>query len=173
MGLTMYLTRKYLISKRYGEEIKGSVEVYINGELTSIALNRLGHISEEVVCWRKANAIHGWFIDNVQDKQDDHKVHQVDSCKLRQLLELCKKVLSKAHIKTTDGRRKIGNVKEISRLLPTIYGSYYGDTDYADAYIADLEYTIRELSAVLQEDEEFHRFGIATFYEYLATGDDD
>ena len=43
----------------------------------------------EVAYWRKANAIHGWFVDNIQDGVDDQNEYYVSKEKLEELLPVC------------------------------------------------------------------------------------
>lgn len=67
MGLDMYLkANRYLAD--YDEE-----EVEIQNQIGNIPnINNAGlkvkNISCEAAYWRKANAIHKWFVDNVQKK---------------------------------------------------------------------------------------------------------
>jgi hypothetical protein len=42
-------------------------------------------VIEEVMYWRKANQIHKWFVDNVQDGVDDCKEYWVSEEKLQEL----------------------------------------------------------------------------------------
>ena len=52
-------------------------------------------ISEEVGYWRKANAIHAWFVDHVQDSIDDCDYHhEVTKEILEELRDTCIKVVT-------------------------------------------------------------------------------
>ena len=42
----------------------------------------------KVAYWRKANAIHGWFVDNIQDGVDDQNEYYVSKEKLEELKKL-------------------------------------------------------------------------------------
>lgn len=50
---------------------------------------------EEVGYWRKANAIHKWFVENVQNGEDDCGRYEVSKEQLEELLDVCKEVLDK------------------------------------------------------------------------------
>lgn len=131
-------------------------------------------IYKEVACWRKANAIHKWFVDNIQDGNDDCGVYEVSEEQLRELLELCKIVAG--HSELVDGKIKNGykidknfneipimedgkyikNPKIASSLLPTTRGCFFGSTDYDQWYYADIEKTIYYLEDILRETNFEH-----------------
>ena len=50
-------------------------------------------ISINVGYWRKANAIHGWFVNECQEGVDECQKSYVPRDKLQELMELCKEVL--------------------------------------------------------------------------------
>ena len=81
--------------------------------------------------WRKANQIHAWFVDNVQEGEDDCKEYRVSVDQLRDLVELCKKVL--AHRDRAE------------ELLPTQAGFFFGGTAIDEYYFGDLMDTIDKL----------------------------
>lgn len=86
-------------------------------------------IKEEVGYWRKANAIHKWFVENVQDGIDDCDYHrEVTKEDLEELLDICHKVLC--------------NHGLAKSLLPTESGFFFGSTQYDDWYRDDLKKTI-------------------------------
>ena len=64
MGLDMYLSAKrYLWSEeREGVKVSG-VDIPAPLELCEVRCR--------AAYWRKANQIHGWFVKNVQDDEDD------------------------------------------------------------------------------------------------------
>lgn len=89
--------------------------------------------------WRKANAIHRWFVDNFADGHDDCRSIYVTGEHLLDLVETCKKVL-KDHTKAEE-------------LLPTQDGFFFGNTEYDDWYLDELENTIDQLKDVKPDDE--------------------
>lgn len=104
--------------------------------------HKYGHkmIMQQVANWRKANAIHEWFVENIQDGEDDCRYHrEVTESDLEKLLETCKAVL-----------KDIGKAEE---LLPTQSGFFFGSTDYDQWYFDDIKYTIEQIEQVLKETD--------------------
>ena len=65
-------------------------------------------IMKQVGYWRKANEIHNWFVENVQDGEDDCEYHNECTRKiLEDLLHTCKIVLDSCD--TTYGKIYIGD----------------------------------------------------------------
>lgn len=54
------------------------------------------HYLKNVGYWRKAKAIHNWFVENVQDGKDDCSYYEVSKSKLIELRNLCQLVLDTA-----------------------------------------------------------------------------
>ena len=127
-------------------------------------------IFEEVGYWRKANAIHKWFVDNIQDGEDDCGYYEVAPEQLEELLNICKLIKQKCVLKKgkiTNGYR-IENGKEVpimedgeyienpevaAEYLPTQSGFFFGNTDYDQWYMKDIESTIEILTKVLEETD--------------------
>jgi hypothetical protein len=120
---------------------------------------------EEVGYWRKANAIHKWFVDNVQDGDDDCGYYEVTKEQLEELLNICNTIKDKTQIESgwvKNGERfengmwcpiyEEGEVMvnpEIAEdLLPTQEGFFFGGTDYDQYYMDDIESTIDILTKV-------------------------
>jgi hypothetical protein len=172
MGLDMYLTRKTYIGGNYEHRnVKGSIDISINGKKLNLDLSKLSEVTEQVGYWRKANAIHKWFVDNVQGGADDCREYHVSQEQLQTLLDLCKKVKKVAKLKKgaiTNGRTIIGgawvpiaeegkeivNAEKIHDLLPTSSGFFFGSTDYDEYYMQDIDSTIEILDRVIKESEE-------------------
>ena len=132
--------------------------------------HKYGHycIIEQVGYWRKANQIHNWFIEHVQDGEDDCCYHnEVTKEVLEELLDTCEVVLAScelvpAKIKngyTYNENGRVYNyvdgmiVKDPSvaeRLLPSCSGFFFGGTDYDEYYINDIKYTIDIVTKVLE-----------------------
>ena len=105
MGLDMYLYRKtYVKNWRHMQpEQLHHIEIK-RGEFIrqDIKPERIAYIIEEVAYWRKANQIHKWFVDNVQDGVDECQESSVEREKLGELVALCKKVIENAEL--VDGK---------------------------------------------------------------------
>lgn len=115
----MFLTAKYYIWKdndKIGKAIKKVVPI-------NLPINELSY---KAMYWRKANMIHNWFVENVQD-DDDCKPYYVSSEQLHELYDLVCKVLDD-HSKAKE-------------LLPTKGGFFFGGIGYDDYYFVCLEYT--------------------------------
>ncbi|MBW6469642.1 MAG: hypothetical protein K0A90_00290, partial [Methanosarcinaceae archaeon] len=70
MGLDMYLkASKFFINN--DNELKDKLKKLIKINLEPIK------ITFNVMCWRKSNAIHKWFVNNVQSGVDDCKDYNV------------------------------------------------------------------------------------------------
>ena len=134
--------------------------------------HKYGHmmIEEEVASWRKANHIHRWFVENVQDDVDDCDIYEVSKEQLEDLLSICKLVKEKCDLNEgiiTNGYRYengekipmfemgeyIANPAVAQEYLPTTSGFFFGSTDYDQWYMRDVEYTIEVLEKVLKETD--------------------
>lgn len=126
-----------------------------------------------VAYWRKANAIHNWFVENIQNGVDDCGTYEVTKEKLEELLHTCTVV--KCHSKLVDGKIKNGQMfngeiwediiedgKYIEdpsvamELLPTTSGFFFGETDYNEWYLNGIIYTIDALRSILRETDFEH-----------------
>ena len=184
MGLDMYLIRKKYVGAKYDwRKVTGKVEIEIDGKKLPIEFNRIEYITEDACYWRKANAIHKWFVDNVQDGNDDCGTYWVSRVQLQELLDKCKQVKEKAIIKK--GKIKNGqklengkwvdimedgeyieNADEINDILPTTDGFFFGSTDYDEYYIQDIDYTIERLEQILKEEKELDELKLSSEFEY-------
>ena len=134
MGLDMYLyARKYegccswkddYATKKVGfypEELKQFAEEVDNRSvLSKYTMYKVGY-------WRKANAIHSWFVDKCGDGVDECQEIYVSEADLEELLENVNDVLE--HHDNADS------------VLPTQSGFFFGSTNYDEWYFKDLEYT--------------------------------
>jgi hypothetical protein len=146
MGLDMYLERKTYVQS-FRDDEKYQVTVTKNGKPTSIDPDRVTYITEEVGYWRKANHIHKWFVNHVQEGNDDCGTYYVSEDKMRELLTLCKTVLDNP-------------TKQTKELLPTSSGFFFGSTEYDEGYLQDLENTVSILEKCLSLPKEDR----STFY---------
>ena len=122
----------------------------------------------ELAYWRKANAIHKWFVDKVQDGNDDCGEYKVSKEQLQDLLNTCTEVLERIqteegdvleYTQWQDGKetnhyikaRVITNPEICEELLPTASGFFFGGTEYDEYYIAQIEDTIDQLNKIAEE----------------------
>lgn len=94
-------------------------------------------ICVEVGYWRKANAIHKWFVDNCQDGIDDCRDSYVSASQLEELCDTCERVLSDHTL--------------AEELLPSESGFFFGSTEYDEYYYNDLKYTVELINRVLDK----------------------
>lgn len=171
MGLDMYLTKKVYIGANYEyNNITGVIDLKKEGQPVQINLNKVTQIVEEVGYWRKANQIHQWFVDNVQEGVDNCSEFYVSINQLEELLKLCKEVKEKSilvdgdiHNGTSSKNgvttqliekgKIIQNASEIADLLPVSGGFFFGSENYDEYYMNDIDHTIEMLEEVLKENE--------------------
>jgi hypothetical protein len=101
-----------------------------------------------VAYWRKANAIHGWFVENVQEGTDECQEAYVSREQLGDLLNVVKTVLA--------------DRSKAPELLPTKSGFFFGGNQYDEWYFNGLEYTRDRLVAILNPHDE--RYEHLDFY---------
>lgn len=117
MGLDMYL------NKCYSKYRKGDGTFSTNWDDCKIDMygrsNRVT-FTEMVGYWRKANHIHKWFVDNVQEGEDDWKEYYVSINKLRELRDTCFDIISKLH--GTEIRVPKKDVNDFKKAITKFYG---------------------------------------------------
>jgi hypothetical protein len=145
MGLDMYLSGKRYISGYMDEADKERAEAIqeqfpeLKGRDRSGADSCVKEVRIEAGYWRKANAIHQWFVDNVQGGEDECKPHYVSREQLIKLKQLCEEVLA--------------NRDRAATLLPSASGFFFGSTDYDQYYYDDLETTVQIVNDCLELPE--------------------
>jgi len=135
MGLDMYLYAEEFASENY---FKPDVYKTLTKEVP-FAKGSLS-LKVEVGYWRKANAVHQWFVENVQGGEDVCKEHHVPREKLQELLDICKLI-------------ELDNSSAPS-LLPTQEGFFFGSYNYDEWYFDAIKDTIKQIESVLKEVPE-------------------
>lgn len=155
MGLDMYLSaRKYVSDYNYEQ---GKTKEEFDSILDTVGLTR-GQVSEDspsivvnvnIAYWRKANAIHNWFIDNVAGGEDDCEPFYVSREELQELHQTLLKVIA---LKGNTTESVDPTVEEtIEELLPTQSGFFFGGADYDDWYWENVEWTEKRLATILDD----------------------
>ena len=90
-------------------------------------------VSFDLLTLRKANAIHNWFVKNVQEGNDNCETYWVSEENLKELKDLCGKAL-------------FGDYDS----MPTTSGFFFGDTNYGEWYEQGLRDTINGIDAALK-----------------------
>lgn len=163
MGLDMNLTRRTMIYANWEQPDSVKCIVTINNKNIPIDSNAVSSIVEHCAYWRKANAIHHWFVQNVQDGNDDCGDYYVSNDKLKELLQVCKEVMTYKEAVLAGNEGAQDTVEE---LLPTQPGFFFGITDYTEHYFNDIEYTIDELFKILKENKERSEISEQPIYMY-------
>lgn len=147
MGLDMYLKRyEYISTLDYDDDTKAhkrvkKFKVNIKKELDDGTTKDIEYevdtptsgieLEIPVAYWRKANAIHRWFLENTGQEEDKCQKIYIGGNQLQELVKLCEEVLAD-HSKAEE-------------LLPTQEGFFFGPTEYGDWYFEDLANTVKQL----------------------------
>lgn len=146
MGLDMYLYAKTYMSP-FGEESKDAkIIAELSGldklaerthtsladpEQTGVCVN----VSVEMMYWRKANQIHAWFVENIQNGNDDCGTYYVDEGALIDLKNTCD------HI--------IAHPNDAMKMLPPSSGFFFGSSVIDEWYMEQIVYTSKRISEIL------------------------
>jgi hypothetical protein len=165
MGLDMYLyANKYIYEKNI-DQIKELAET---NNLPNPKLSSSIHVRQLVGYWRKANAIHGWFVD-LDNGNDECQEIYVGKEQLEQLRQDCIVALA-----NPDRNYQIENPKVLYQLmdylnsletpidqatytnpLPPVDGFFFGGNELSEYYFEQLEYTIDLITNLLELDDNF------------------
>ena len=138
MGLDMYFTaRRTFWNYKDGDEEKAKQVQALFPELPKdFDIETSGtQVSVNFGYWRKANAIHNWFVKNVQGGKDDCQESWLSPDDMLKLLDTVNKVLRDTTLAPD--------------LLPTADGFFFGGTEYSEWYWRDIEYTKKLLEKAL------------------------
>ncbi len=120
MGLDMYLVAKQYVPLGADERTQKILKTVLDTDY------EIGHVELKIGYWRKANHIHKWFVDNVQEGVDDCGEYYVTREKLRELLNAVDQALKSDHPEN---------------ILPTQSGFFFGGTEYDGYYKQSLQHT--------------------------------
>ena len=176
MGLDMYLEARtssridysnYDESKKSAFEAKREVFPFASEATDCHPIEQVGIVAY----WRKANAIHRWFVENVQDGVDNCQSFYVSVEQLRALLDAVDLILA-----TVDRGQPVTqtgmfgpyeshpdvtfDTRLAQDLLPSQEGFFFGSTDYDRWYVLDLQTTHDQLSAIVNHPD------VDNFYFY-------
>lgn len=171
MGLDMYLKAELYLWGSDEDKKKEIQKMFPEIEQGDGFTNGV-EIKFGVGYWRKANAIHQWFVDNCQGGNDDCNYHYVDPEQLKELKSICEEILNKSIIKKgkvkngasyQNGEMKenyedgeyIENPEIAESLLPTQQGFFFGGYDYDQWYVEDLKKTIKIIDYALSLPDKY------------------
>lgn len=142
MGLDMYLSRKTYVQNWPNDKPEDRIEIKLSGNTKGIDPEKITYVMEEVGYWRKANAIHGWIVNNCADGEDNCQEIYMSKEKLEELYKLCCFVL---------GNKGTDNEKVVAlKNLPPTSGFFFGSTEIDEWYWKNIEDTINVLSKTLR-----------------------
>lgn len=134
MGLDMYLS-----AKRYMWYNETELKDQVGDPLALPEGIQVEGVTVKAAYWRKANQIHLWFVNNVQEGKDDCGAYYVSRNQLLELIGLCKQIQA--------------DEKRAEELLPSRSGFFFGSTEYDEYYMHDINSTVIQLERALTLDE--------------------
>lgn len=150
MGLDMYLyAEKWVPFRNFDEESKSNQKfdkLVEFAELDELVDKKQGYISAyvkvQIGYWRKANAIHKYFVDKCADGKDECQEIDVYRETLVALKDICGQLsLTK-------------DMEQAKELLPPQSGFFFGNTEIDEYYFNDVEYTYNLLNKILEKIPE-------------------
>lgn len=124
MGLDMMIYAERQLYWDDEDKAKGELVAKLFPELGD---KRADSVRVEAMYWRKANAIHKWFVDHVQDGEDDCGTYDVTRDHIQGLRSLCAMILADTALAPL--------------MLPPQNGFFFGSTDIDEWYWRDVEGT--------------------------------
>jgi hypothetical protein len=183
MGLDMNLYKRMYVQNwdHFAPEHRWQITITKGGQPVDpklIDASRLVYIEQELGYWRKANAIHNWFVVNCADGVDECQTIHVERSQLQTLLDTVTKILDSAkvipgqvHVGTSYASDGAGgtiitenyedgyvmsheSVVLAQELLPSKQGFFFGGTDYDEWYLDSLRATRTILEDALSHPED-------------------
>lgn len=192
MGLDMYLEAEVSVhTSKYGSDSEKELNETLRELADALGLpadnagkGNYGSVVSTIAVhagyWRKANAIHAWFVRECQDGVDECQRTEVELDKLRELRSICQQVLT--GVRVANGPVQTGTVLAESEdmtittsevmagepiieegavvtnqqlaaeLLPTESGFFFGPTDYDAYYLEDVGHTVDVIDRCIAAD---------------------
>jgi hypothetical protein len=141
----MYLTKKFYIKNWEHDTPHQRTVLSItreDGTDFNTGPGKPCYLEFEVAYWRKANAIHGWFVRNVGEGTDDCAPLYVEKDTLKELRDTCARALNTR------------NLDYVAEKLPPTSGFFFGSCEVDEWYWKDLQWTVDALSAELETEYE-------------------
>ena len=147
MGLDMYLYRREYVSGwswKEGDTKEKDLYDTIMQHFDLARVEASPHVNIDVCVayWRKANAIHGWFVDTCAGGVDECQPIHVSRERLVELRDLCKDVLLAP-------ATSVEAVAQVNGLMPTP-GFFFGSYDIDEWYMEDMKNTVEQLDKILE-----------------------
>lgn len=139
----MYLyAERYVSGSGYSDptdkETYNTLLLAVNGDKFATKDMPSGTVRLKVGYWRKANAIHDYFVRECQNGVDECQETYIERDSLIELRDKCLELI-----------KNKGNNDLASKLLPTAEGFFFGGTEYDDWYWQEIENTYKLLTDLL------------------------
>lgn len=162
----MYLSKKTYVKNfdYFKPEVRCEVMVSQGGKPhKTIKSERIREVIEEVGYWRKFNALHGWFVNECGDGEDECQEMYVSKDKLKEILNILKQVktlLDNSKVVTkvlTDWNNEeyevsVYDCEEVSNLFPPTEGFFFGSTEIDDHFKEEVERSITIFEESVNDD---------------------
>lgn len=170
MGLDMYLKKHFVYEPFSMTEGRIPLETSLSIKRTDTQAVLFDITTPDVtgfvidnVYWRKANMIHQWFVDNVQEGIDDCRLYELEETSLEKLLDIIDRLLD---VKATKSDVFANDLAK--ELLPNTEGFFFGSQEYDDWYWEELEDTQIKLKRLLEpidrkSQEKFYCYTYLTY----------
>jgi hypothetical protein len=171
MGLDQYLRRTTSVHSFWLNTPKmkelGLKPKIILEDLGSIDPDKICSIVEEIGYWRKCNAIHHWFVENVQGGEDDCRPYPVGRDELEDLLTICEEIWENYLENKNNHGQPNEEAKQFAQdNLPNVEGFFFGNQEYNKDYFEwQIQPTIETLKPIIDAGEPL----LFQHYEYQAS----
>ena len=166
MGLDMNLSRKTYVKNWEHQKPEEKHTITIEGPKKDlIKTERISHVEEDIMYWRKANAIHQFLLDG---REDNCEEVGVPTRRIKELYDICERIIKECPLEdgvvnngqvlingqwvpSTEMGKIMTNQELAAKLLPTTSGFFFGSTDYDQWYYDDIVRTHKVLGELMQE----------------------
>jgi len=164
MGLDMYLNRITSVQSYWLEGTKlqeaGLKPKVILEDFPHIDPEQLTRIVESVGVWRKCNAIHNWFVENVQNGEDDCGEYELSVVQLEELFKICEDIWRFYETNSNNHGQPNEKAKQFAEEnLPNTEGFFFGSQEYNKDYFEwQIKPTIDMLKPIIENKPDlfFH-----------------
>ena len=129
----MYLTAEKFVSGYDFDKNPNFDKILEMLNLSKEDVEKSAGISVGIGYWRKANAIHNWFVQNVQKGEDNCGTYYVTKEKLLEL---------RTDVQAALDQIEAGDPTAASNILPPTSGFFFGNTEVDEWYKRSLENTL-------------------------------
>ena len=169
MGLDMYFSGKVYNGGGY-PHMANTPEAETYADILK-ALNFPAELAGEAIqveirtgYLRKANAIHGWLVQNIQDGRDECQESYFERDKITELRDICRRILATVvkgePVKQENHGYEYETFPDLTldqklahKLLKPVPGFFFGSYEMDEYYVSDLEETDKFLTQMLEHEK--------------------